>query len=343
MQEKKYSSGLWHALFWLVWIGTTQMVVYVMAGVIDYLSILTNYLPSIGWFYFCCFFLFIGIFSNRKTRIKRLVFLLTLFPVFHIIRVLLVLFFYGVEITNEQFFDKDYIGISLSYFMQYTIFAVGYSYFVYSLERQKRIQELELNNRQLEIQQLHTEFNFLKAQINPHFLYNTLNTLFAHAQYYSEELANNILKLSEIMRYSIEGLDKDNGMVNLKNEIHYLHNLIDIHQLRFSNELQIDFTVTGSVGDHKIPPLVFITFVENALKYGELKNRNHPLIIRLDASPEKIYFYCQNRKKKKVIEKSSGIGIQNVLRRLDVSFKGKYDVVTTNEEEFYTLELTLYV
>ncbi len=343
MQEKRYSRFFRHAIFWLIWIGTTQMVVYVMAGVIDLISIVTNYLPSIAWFYLCCLFLLSGIFANKKKRITRLVYILTLFPVFHVIRVLLIVYFYGLEIKTDLIINREYVAISMSYFMQYTIFAVGYSYFVYSLERQKRIQELELNNRQLEIQQLHTEFNFLKAQINPHFLYNTLNTLFSHAQYYSEELANNILKLSEIMRYSIEGLDKDNGMVNLKNEIHYLHNLIDIHQLRFSNELQIDFTVTGPVGDFKIPPLVFITFVENALKYGELKNRNHPLIIRLDATPEKVYFYCQNRKKKKVIEKSSGIGIQNVLRRLDVSYKGKYDVVTSNEEEFYTLELTLYV
>ncbi|MCG7752080.1 sensor histidine kinase [Flavihumibacter cheonanensis] len=227
--------------------------------------------------------------------------------------------------------------------MQYSIFALGYSYFIYSLERQKRIQELELNNRQLEIQQLHTEYNFLKAQVNPHFLYNTLNTLFSHAQYYSEELADNILKLSEIMRYSIEGLDKDNGMVNLKDEVHHLHNLIDIHQLRFSNELQIDFSVSGPVGDFTIPPLVFITFVENALKYGELKNSSHPLIIRLDAYQDRIRFYCRNKKKKKVFEKSSGIGIQNVLKRLDVSYKGKYEVETNNEEEFYTLELTLYV
>ncbi len=343
MRQNKHGRLLWHAIFWLIWISTTLLVVYVMIGSVDLLSLITNYLPSIGWFYFCCFRLFNGIFTSKKIRISRFLYLIILFPVFHFTRFILLILLSGYEAKIDQFISRADIGYSLSYFMQYTIFAVGYSYFVYSLERQKRIQELELNNRQLEIQQLHTEFNFLKAQINPHFLYNTLNTLFAHAQYYSEELANNILKLSEIMRYSIEGLDKDNGMVNLKNEIHYLHNLIDIHQLRFSNELQIDFTVTGSVGDHKIPPLVFITFVENALKYGELKNRNHPLIIRLDASPEKIYFYCQNRKKKKVIEKSSGIGIQNVLRRLDVSFKGKYDVVTTNEEEFYTLELTLYV
>ncbi|WP_290792229.1 sensor histidine kinase [Flavihumibacter sp. UBA7668] len=343
MQNKKYGSVVRHATFWGIWIGTTLLVAYYMSGDVDLISATVNFLPSIGWFYFGCFLLWKGVFGNKKIRYIRLVFMLALFPVFHIIRFSLIVIFYGYDETISFIFNRRDLGLSLTYYIQYNIFALGYSYFVYSLERQKRIQELELNNRKLEIQQLHTEFNFLKAQINPHFLYNTLNTLFAHAQYYSEELANNILKLSEIMRYSIEGLDKDNGMVNLKNEIHYLHNLIDIHQLRFSNELQIDFTVTGPVGDHKIPPLVFITFVENALKYGELKNRNHPLIIRLDASPEKIYFYCQNRKKKKVIEKSSGIGIQNVLRRLDVSFKGKYDVVTTNEEEFYTLELTLYV
>lgn len=342
MQEKLYSKILKHILFWIVWIGTTQMVVLVTSGEINILPSLVYYIPSIGWFYFCSFVLFKGFFANHKARISKLLVLIFAFPVYHFVRYLAILF-YGQYDVVEFFKNREEIGYSIAYYMQYTIFAVGYAYFIYSLERQKRIQELELNNRQLEIQQLHTEYNFLKAQVNPHFLYNTLNTLFSHAQYYSEELANNILKLSEIMRYSIEGLDKDNGMVNLKNEIHHLQNLIDIHQLRFSNELQIDFTVTGPVGNFAIPPLVFITFVENALKYGELKNSSHPLVIRLDASQDRVRFYCRNKKKKNVIEKSSGIGIQNVLKRLDVSYKGKYEVTTNNEEEFYTLELILYV
>lgn len=343
MQEIKYGKVFRHILFWIVWIGTTQIVVYIMMRGIELTSVVTNYLPSIAWFYICSIFLFNGFFADKKTRILKLLLLLALFPVFHSLRVILIGLFYGYEHLADSYYNIQDLGLSLSYFMQYTIFAFGYSYFIYTLDRQKRIQELELNNQKLEIQQLHTEYNFLKAQINPHFLYNTLNTLFSHAQYYSEELANNILKLSEIMRYSIEGLDKDNGMVNLKNEIHYLHNLIDIHQLRFSNELQIDFKVSGPVGDYKIPPLVFITFVENALKYGELKNSSHPLTIRLDAYEDRVVFYCRNKKKKNVIEKSSGIGIQNVLRRLDVSYKGKYDVITNNDPEFYTLELILYV
>ena len=342
MLGKKYGKIIRHALVWLIWIGTTQTMVFVARGEFFLLQSLIFFLPSIAWFYFCSFVLFRNFFAKKHTRFLKLFLVAAFFPVFHLSRFFLNLLL-GNEVTNEFLVDREQIGLSLAYQMQYTIFALGYCYFVYSLERQKRIQELELNNQALEIQQLHTEYNFLKAQINPHFLYNTLNTLFSHAQYYSEELANNILKLSEIMRYSIEGLDKDNGMVNLRNEIHYLHNLIDIHQLRFSNELQIDFTVTGPVGDFKIPPLVFITFVENALKYGELKNSAHPLIIRLDAFQDRIRFYCRNKKKKNVIEKSSGIGIQNVLKRLDVSYKGKYDVVTNNEEEFYTLELTLYV
>lgn len=342
MLENKYGKVIRHAIVWLSWIGITQTMVFVTRGEFYFLQSLIYFLPSIAWFYFCSFVLFRNFFANKKTRLVKLLVIAVFVPVFHLLRYALNLLF-GNVVTRAFFVDREEIGLSLAYQMQYTIFALGYCYFVYSLERQKRIQELELNNQALEIQQLHTEYNFLKAQINPHFLYNTLNTLFSHAQYYSEELANNILKLSEIMRYSIEGLDKDNGMVNLRNEIHYLHNLIDIHQLRFSNELQIDFTVTGPVGDFKIPPLVFITFVENALKYGELKNSAHPLIIRLDAFEDRVRFYCRNKKKKNVIEKSSGIGIQNVLKRLDVSYKGKYDVVTNNEEEFYTLELTLYV
>ena len=342
MLEKNYGNMTRHALVWLGWIGITQTMVFVTRGDFYLLQSLVFFIPSIAWFYFCSFVLFKNFFANKKARITNLLLLIVFIPVFHFARYVLNLLF-GNEVTVSFFSDREQIGLSLAYQMQYTIFALGYCYFIYSLERQKRIQELELNNRQLEIQQLHTEYNFLKAQVNPHFLYNTLNTLFSHAQYYSDELANNILKLSEIMRYSIEGLDKDNGMVNLKNEIHHLQNLIDIHQLRFSNELQIDFTVTGPVGNFAIPPLVFITFVENALKYGELKNSSHPLVIRLDASQDRVRFYCRNKKKKNVIEKSSGIGIQNVLKRLDVSYKGKYEVTTNNEEEFYTLELILYV
>jgi hypothetical protein len=342
MQISNYVKVVQHTIFWFIWIGTAVLVTYVMGYPLNYV-VLLHIFVSIAWFYVCWAVLLKGIFKERHTWLKRVWGVVLFFPVFHIIRYSLAALVNGSFDYNDLVFGRVDIGLSLSYYIQYTIFAVGYSYFLYSLERQKRIQELEINNRQLEIQQLHTEFNFLKAQINPHFLYNTLNTLFSHAQNYSEELANNILKLSEIMRYSIEGFDKDNGMVNLKNEIHYLHNLIDIHQLRFSNALQIDLKTTGNISAHKIPPLVFITFVENALKYGDLRNPEHPLKIRLDAMPDKIYFYCQNRKKKKVIEKSSGIGIQNVLRRLDVSFKGKYEVVTRNEEEFYTLELTLYV
>ena len=342
MQERLDQKILKHLLVWVAWIGTTQMMIFVTGGEIDILSALVYYVPSIGWFYFCSFILFKGFFSNRKKRIIKVLLWVLLFPVYYFVRYLSVLLYDHFDIV-EFFQNRKEIGYSLAYYLQYTIFALGYAYFIYSMERQKRIQELELNNRQLEIQQLHTEYNFLKAQVNPHFLYNTLNTLFSHAQYYSEELADNILKLSEIMRYSIEGLDKDNGMVNLKQEVHHLQNLIDIHQLRFSNELQIDFAVTGPVGDFTIPPLVFITFVENALKYGELKNSSHPLTIRLDAYQDRIRFYCRNKKKKKVFEKSSGIGIQNVLKRLDVSYKGKYEVETNNEEEFYALELTLYV
>lgn len=342
MLGNNFKKAIRHAIVWLIWIGTTQTMVFVTRGEFFILRSLVFYLPNIAWFYFCSFVLFKNFFAIKKSRLPKLFFLVILFPVFHFFRVAMGQLI-GNEITISLLVDREQIGLSLAYQMQYTIFAVGYAYFIYSLERQKRIQELELNNRQLEIQQLHTEYNFLKAQVNPHFLYNTLNTLFSHAQYYSEELADNILKLSEIMRYSIEGLDKDNGMVNLKQEVHHLQNLIDIHQLRFSNELQIDFAVSGPVGDFTIPPLVFITFVENALKYGELKNSSHPLIIRLDAYQDRIRFYCRNKKKKKVFEKSSGIGIQNVLKRLDVSYKGKYEVETNNEEEFYTLELTLYV
>lgn len=343
MPQINRQTAILHILFWIAWAGTSVLVNFIMGAQINYLSLGINVFTSISWFYFFQGIILKNVFGETKKGLRTALLIPLFFPVFHYIRFGLDQWRAGSFDPQSFWFDRIGIGMSMAFFIQYSIFAVSYSYFLFSIERRNRIQELELNNQQLHIQQLLTEYNFLKAQINPHFLYNTLNTLFSHAQKYSDELANNILKLSEIMRYSMDGLEKENGLVNLKDEIHYIHNLIDIHQLRFSNELHIDFTVSGSVGDFRIPPLTFITFVENALKYGEIKNQERPLRIRLDAMPDKIYFYCHNRKKKKVIEKSSGIGIQNVLKRLDVSYLGKYEVKIKNEEDDYTLELTLNV
>lgn len=215
------------------------------------------------------------------------------------------------------------------------------------LEKQKMQRELEnaiLKQQELKSQQdkLQYEYAFLRSQINPHFLHNTLNVLFSQALEFSQELADNILKLSGMMRYSLESVEFESGKVPIEKELEHLQTLLDIHNLRFGDTKIIQYSTEGEVQGQILPPLSIITIVENAFKYGDLKDPSNPLLIKVRLLPQEIYFYCRNKKRKNNIQLSSlNIGITNLSKRLDVAFKDMYEMKATNEDDFYTFELTI--
>lgn len=218
----------------------------------------------------------------------------------------------------------------------------------FMLEREKKQQELEnalLKQQEMKIQQekLELEYAFLRSQINPHFLHNTLNVLFSQALMHSQELADNIMKLSHLMRYALESFEASEGKVNIRNELQHLQTLIDIHQVRFSGALKVDYSIKGEMAGHMLPPLSFITIVENAFKYGDLKDAQRPLIIRVALTEDRIYFYCHNKKKAipSLELPSHNIGLSNLSKRLDLSFKNRYEIKADNGEDAYTFELTI--
>ena len=334
-----------HVLFWAAWILTTLGINLIVSRPTAFFVTLPNYFISIVLFYAVYSFVYKPFLKKNRKVIFALPVFCLLFIFFHFIRVFTVQAIVSLEVSKPGsklgYLNKDLIANSLSYFLQYSIFSFGYWVGMSTFQRQKRITELELDNHSLEKKQLLTELNFLKAQINPHFLYNTLNTLYAQAQPHSEQLADNIMKLSEIMRYSLESVDNEKGTVQLRKELEHLQNLIDIHQLRFSDTLKIIFTIEGNADNHQVPPLSFITAVENAFKHGDLKNADHPLRISVNIEKKYIYFHCSNKKKKGSVERSHGIGIDNMKKRLNIAFQNKYEMLTKNGPESYTFELIL--
>jgi len=215
------------------------------------------------------------------------------------------------------------------------------AYITHLREGQKQRKILEAQKLQLEIEKSQANLNFLKAQINPHFLHNTLNFLYAKSLPYSPELSEGILTLSDIMRYALsEGNAKD-GIAPLKDEIEHVRNVIKINQLRFGNNLNVNFEVSGVVGDAKIISFVLITLVENAFKHGDLKKQEYPIDIKLNVDGSKIYFYCKNKKKSGPKELSTGIGQENIRNRLDLAYGDKYSFKVKDDPEFYTTELTI--
>jgi len=209
---------------------------------------------------------------------------------------------------------------------------------------------LEQRTSRLEKEKLQANYLFLKAQINPHFLHNTLNFLYARSLPYSAELSEGILTLSEIMRYSLDKEEDADGKVLLTKEIEHMNNIIRIQQLRFGNALQVVFTIQGSPDGLRILPFVLITIVENAFKHGELKDPQHPatlgLCIEDTAAPslgagKRLRFHCINKKKTGPKELSTGIGLENTRKRLELAYGENYSLYIKDQRETYTADLSI--
>jgi two-component system LytT family sensor kinase len=226
-----------------------------------------------------------------------------------------------------------------------TFFYIGVSllaaYLTNLRDGQKQRKVLEAQKLQLEVEKSQANFNFLKAQINPHFLHNTLNFLYAKSLPYSVELSEGILTLSDIMRYALsEGNAKD-GKAPLKDEIEHVRNVIKINQLRFNNNLNVHFEVNGVINGAVIIPFLLITLAENAFKHGDLKTQQSPIEMKLTIDKDQLYFYCRNKKKTGPKEMSTGIGLENIKNRLDLAYGNAYTLNIKDEPEFYTTELTI--
>ena len=208
------------------------------------------------------------------------------------------------------------------------------------IEKKQR-QLLEHKSLLLENKNTQANYNFLKAQINPHFLHNTLNFFYAKSLPYSQELSDGILTLSEIMRYSLTNTEDVEGKVPLSDEIAHVRNVIKINQMRFSDKLQVNFEVTGIVEPLRIIPFVLITIVENMLKHGELKDAADPAVIKLSVTEKTLSFYCRNKKKSGPKELSTGLGLDNTRKRLALTYGNQFHLDVTDTETHYTTELTI--
>lgn len=225
----------------------------------------------------------------------------------------------------------------VTWYVQYFFMAAG---FIFLENYMSSSEKLRISERE----RLKTEANFLRAQINPHFLQNTLNFLYAQSiTGKTAALSEGILLLSEMMRYSLQNQGDSNARVPLKDEVQHIRNYIEINQLRFSRNLQVKCTITGEAGELTIIPLVLLTLLENAFKYGELNDASAPLFIKLEINESNgtLYFEVKNKIRRGPAEHSSGIGIGNTRRRLDTAYPGGYILESHIANNIYTATLRI--
>lgn len=202
----------------------------------------------------------------------------------------------------------------------------------------------ELKQSQLQANQFSTEIKFLKSQINPHFLFNTLNNLFSMAQQKeNDELADGISRLSGMMRYML--YDSNAETVSLNTEITYLEEFITLNKLRYNGEeVNVQFSYPSPTSGVSIAPMLFIPFVENAFKHGVAIGQASTITISIQISGETMIFVCENTnysKTKSMSIEKSGIGLENIKRRLELLYAYKYLLQITETDEKYTVHLEI--
>lgn len=185
---------------------------------------------------------------------------------------------------------------------------------------------------------MEAELSLLKAQINPHFLFNTLNSIYALAIRKDERTADSVVQLSELMRYIMN--NAHTNAIGLEKEIHYIDNYISLQRSRLGDTAKIEYVCTGTPYAKQITPLILISFIENAFKHGVNPDENSEIHISIDIVGSTLTLFVANRKVHSV-HHEGGIGLVNTRERLEMLYSGRHTLDIREDDEHYSVTLTL--
>lgn len=241
----------------------------------------------------------------------------------------------GFRFGNHQNFEHHRPFDVISFFIFLMIIALSTA-----MKIMEQWRMTEKRAIQAESDKASAELSFLKAQINPHFLFNTLNNIYTLTLIKDDNAPDSILKLSNIMRYITDDAMED--FVPLEHEIDCINDYIELQRLRLGEKTQVEIEISGDIEDKKIPPLILMTFIENVFKYGVSKHHKSDITIKLKGEGASISFFCQNRifpekdKKHRV-----GIGLKNTKQRLEHLYPNKHILDINTDNQLYTVKLIL--
>lgn len=201
----------------------------------------------------------------------------------------------------------------------------------------------ELLNKEMEREKLNSELTFLKTQISPHFFFNTLNNIYSLADVSVDSTQKAIIQLSKLMRYLL--YESESVTTQLDREIEFMSNYVELMKLRINPKVKLKVSFPKVTSDIQVPPLLFISFIENAFKHGISSNEPSFITIVMKATPEEIYFWCSNsiikNKSSQSKNQKGGIGLENIKKRLNLLYPGKYSLSIKQTEVYHSIELII--
>jgi len=288
--------------------------------------------------YFTADWIFPKFFYTKKWT--PFIFSMIISALFFILLMRSLLFFIFFPKFYPEIFTRhpDFLDFNIFQHIFYIYSTVSIVLMVKYLNYAGRLEQQRLN---LEKQNYVSELALLRSQINPHFLFNTLNNINALIKKDPERSYKSVLKLSEIMRYML--LEAGNDFVPLKNELSYLNSYLGLLSLRLDNPDYISFSISGPTDNIKIAPMLFIPFVENAFKHGDKSASIPGIIISLVVTGETLVYEVVNytRRKPESTDPTCGIGIPNLRRRLELIYPGSHNLTIIDFDGRYTARLLI--
>ncbi len=226
-----------------------------------------------------------------------------------------------------SFYYLDNLYYLILYFGLGTIFF----FFQYSKYNEEQKNRLELENKKAELA-------FLRSQINPHFLFNSLNNLYSLVYSKSDKSLKSIEKLSNLLRYS---LYDNKEIVPLKKEISYINDFIELEQMRHDFPIALDLNINESLAQHKLPPFLIIPFVENAFKHGVLNDKENSLYFNLNKDRNDLIFKSSNLIKVQNKDRVGGIGLSNVKKRLELLYPNQFELNIDENNNTFKVSLRI--
>ena len=340
---KKYRI-LWHLFFWFFYLFILS-VSYTTQNHINDLTVwevMIRYsisLPiDIFAAYFTAYFLLPAFLLRGKYVAFIIYFILSAIAFIFLQRVFI--FYINLPIFHPKYWE------SAQFFDFDTIFTFFNIYAVVGIVTSIRLFKFWLKNhnttQNLKEEKLEAELKFLKSQIHPHFLFNTLNNLYALTLDKSDQAPEVVMKLSSLLDYML--YEANDPKVSLEKEIELIRNFLDLEKIRYGDRVKIDFELNGNSSGYYIAPMLLLPFVENSFKHGLSKQTTNPWInINVNLERGLLHFNVSNSQGKLKDDKkesyTEGIGLSNVKRRLDLLYQKNYSLTIKDEETLFEIDL----
>ena len=329
-----------HLVFWVIYfigyfitLNPDSKIVYQVES-IDLFSI-TFLITTISTFYINYFFILKTTFKSHKL-VAVLVGFVLIFTYFILCRFIfeevLAFYLFGInnyfEGTSLPFYILDNIHWASTPILVSSALWIIIN-FIRTLQNQVVITE---EKKQAEIQ-------FLKSQINPHFIFNTLNNIYSLVVLKSEKSLDAIEKLSDIMRFTTYETQKER--IDIKEEISYIKSLIELESIRMAKPIQIQVEITVDNENQEIPPYIILPFVENCIKHGIIDSVENPALISIDCSKNILTILTENKTNSNLKDAHSGIGFENLTKRLEYYYPNNYNWNIEKTESHFKSKLII--